>query len=145
MPLEKRLFATRLQELVARTGSQRKFGQLAGIRQQVISGYVNGANLPSIGHAVKIAEAGQVPITWLLGLERSGPVGVTELRPRARRHGVDIELLARILGIAGEHKEWTKLSIPQRVSKVLFAYEAAVARLSSGRASMLRPLRESMG
>lgn len=143
MPLEKRLFAARLQELVARTGSQRKFGLLAGIRQQVISGYISGENLPSIDHAVKIAEAGQVPITWLLGLERS--TVVEELRPRARRAGVDIELLARILGIAGENQEWTKLSIPQRVSKVLFAYEAAAARLSSGRVAMPRPLREGAG
>jgi transcriptional regulator with XRE-family HTH domain len=124
-------FPTKLRELIERFGGQVRFGQRCGLSQSVISLYSTGERSPSAQNALKIADAGNVSLYWLLGAElKQGPM---PLRDPDGKHpdggiprfigAIDVALLAEILNELRLTREWKKLSPGARAAWAGEVYE----------------------
>lgn len=70
MPYNKQVFASRLYLAMTAAGmKQNDLAALSGISQGRISDYLNAKNTPRLDHAVALAEALKVSLTWLVGME----------------------------------------------------------------------------
>lgn len=66
VPFSPVAIGTRIEELAARVGGKRELANLSGIHETQLYKYIKGANAPSIGVAVALANATGASLDWLL-------------------------------------------------------------------------------
>jgi transcriptional regulator with XRE-family HTH domain len=131
-------FPTKLREVIERFGGQVRFSQRCGLSQSVLSLYSTGERSPSAQNALKIANAGDVSLYWLLGTElKQGP----SLHDPDGKHpaggiprfigAIDVALLAEILNELRLTREWKKLSPGARAAWAGEVYELYLGQPTS--------------
>jgi transcriptional regulator with XRE-family HTH domain len=124
-------FPTRLRELIERFGGQVRFSERCGLSQSVLSLYCTGNRAPSAENALKIANAGNVSLYWLLGAELNHLVVPQHgVEGKHRDSGIprfigaiDVALLAEILSELRLTREWKKLTTGARAAWAGEVYE----------------------
>ena len=88
--------------------------------------WMRGKSFPSLKKLPALVRALGVSIESLLGIEVPGvELSVDRARQEAisKAPGIDMNLLAEILNIAGETRSWKRLSREERARRVAHAYE----------------------
>jgi len=145
-------FPTKLREVIERFGGQVRFGQRCGLSQSVLSVYSTGERSPSAENALKIANAGNVSLYWLLGAELKQGPSVHDPDGKHPDGGIprfigaiDVALLAEILNELRSRREWKKLSPGARAGWAAEVYELYLGQPTStpNRATVLKLIKSS--